>query len=472
MLRYSPAFNLMKRLDRRPGQRAGDERGLPRRPVHPDPGPLRLDVAGRPATKAGSGTLLEHSIHDLDIIEYCVGPIAVGERPVGATSTASTASRTRVAATLAFAGGAVGALTRCGTTSSSGRACAGSRSSASGATSALERRLVRAGLVDRRRRRRGARSAVTTWWRSAGGGVIDRGNPDGAFIRAVADGAPAWPDFHDALASPCGGRRRLSLGGRRRGSGGAAVERPVVVAGGLVTSSSPLFDGPDGPGLLEGLCSTRAIRRFRPEPVPDADLATMLFAATRAPSGSNRQPFRFVVLRDGPAAREAKALLGGSFRSMWAEKRRDEGYDRGSAGEGPSPKARVAAAMQHFVDSFEQTPVVVLACLERYRGPNPYEGASVYPACQNLLLAARALGYGGVMTTWHQLVERELRALLDVPDQVFVAATIPLGRPEGRHGPVRRRPLGELVFDDRWGEPASWAADPPGTRYTRAGPPG
>ena len=79
-------------------------------------------------------------------------------------------------------------------------------------------------------------------------------------------------------------------------------------------------------GLYDGLVSTRAIRRFRDEPVDDADLAALLFAATRAPSGSNRQPFRFLVLRDGPRAVEAKALLGTSFRSAWAEKRRADGY--------------------------------------------------------------------------------------------------------------------------------------------------
>ena len=70
-------------------------------------------------------------------------------------------------------------------------------------------------------------------------------------------------------------------------------------------------------GLLAGMATTRAIRRYRDEPIPDDDLATILWHATRAPSGSNRQPFRFVVLRDGPRAREAKALLGESFRAMW-----------------------------------------------------------------------------------------------------------------------------------------------------------
>jgi hypothetical protein len=66
---------------------------------------------------------------------------------------------------------------------------------------------------------------------------------------------------------------------------------------------------------------------------------------------------------------------------------------------------------------------------------------------------------------WHQFVDAELRSLLGVPDDHLVAACIPLGRPEGSHGPVRRRPLGEVVFDDAWGEPAPWAVDPPGTRF-------
>jgi nitroreductase len=222
--------------------------------------------------------------------------------------------------------------------------------------------------------------------------------------------------------------------------------------------------------LLEGLCTTRAIRRYRPDPIPEDDLATMLFAATRAPSGSNRQPFRFVVLRDGPTAREAKALLGDGFRSIWAAKRQADGYDEGSGADADSPKARMARTMERFVERFADTPVVVLACLRRYRAPTPTEGASVYPACQNLLLAARALGYGGVMTVWHAAVEDELRALLGIPDDVLVAATIPLGRPEGHHGPVRRRPLAELVFEDRWDRAAPWAVDPPGTAFTKAGP--
>ncbi len=144
----------------------------------------------------------------------------------------------------------------------------------------------------------------------------------------------------------------------------------------------------DSIGLLEGISTTRAIRRYRDEPVPTDALATMLFAATRAPSGSNRQPFRFVVLRDGPHAREAKQLIGESARRIWGGKRTADGYDRGSGVEESSPKARMARTMQHYVDHFEDAPVLVLPCLVRYREPTPTEGASIYPACQNLLLAA------------------------------------------------------------------------------------
>jgi nitroreductase len=199
--------------------------------------------------------------------------------------------------------------------------------------------------------------------------------------------------------------------------------------------------------LLDGLATTRSIRRYTDDPVPDDDLAAILWHAGRAPSGSNRQPFRFLTLRDGPSAVAAKRLLGDAFRAGWEAKRIGDAYR-------PS---RFADSMQHYVDHFEQIPVVVLVCLERYRGPTVVEGASVYPACQNLLLAARALGYGGALTMWHLGIELELRELLDIPDDVVLSACITLGVPQGRHGPVKRKPLDEITFDGRWGERAAWA---------------
>ncbi|MDQ3147686.1 MAG: nitroreductase family protein [Actinomycetota bacterium] len=219
-----------------------------------------------------------------------------------------------------------------------------------------------------------------------------------------------------------------------------------------------------GVGLLEGLATTRAIRRFRPDPVCDDDLAAILFAATRAPSGTNRQPFRFLVLRDGPMAAEAKGALGEAFRAAATDKVAVEGY-RDAPGE-DSPTARFTRSLARFVERFEDIPVVVLACLVRHRAPDPYEGASIYPACQNLLLAARARGLGGVMTNWHLGAEDRLRRILAIPDGVALSACIPLGHPEGRHGPVRRRPLRDLVYEDRWEGGAPWAIDPPGTRFS------
>ena len=223
---------------------------------------------------------------------------------------------------------------------------------------------------------------------------------------------------------------------------------------------------PDVVGLLEGLTSTRAIRRYLNEPVPDDVLRDMLFAATRAPSGSNRQPFRFIVLTDSDVAQQAKKLIAVGAQKVWNHKRANDGYNEGSGTDESSPKSRMAHTMQEYVDNFASVPVLVLACLVRYREPNPLEGASVYPACQNLLLAARALGYGGVITGFHGFVEQELRELLNIPEGTLIAASITLGKPAGNHGPVRRVPMGEVVYGDTWGESPEWAIDPPGTSFT------
>ncbi len=222
--------------------------------------------------------------------------------------------------------------------------------------------------------------------------------------------------------------------------------------------------------VLEAIATTRAIRRYRPDPIPEADLSRILFAATRAPSGSNRQPVRFVVLGPGPEARPAREVLGRAFRAMWEHKVDTDGYQRGSGTEVGSPKARMAATMDHFVSHIEDAPTIVLVCTLSRPPTRLTSGASVYPACQNLLLAARALGYGGVLTVWHEAAEDELARAVGVPEGVRIAATVPLGRPAGRHGPVRRLPLAEVVYQDRWGTPAPWAVDPPGTRVTGGAP--
>jgi len=227
----------------------------------------------------------------------------------------------------------------------------------------------------------------------------------------------------------------------------------------------------DAVGLLEGINSTRAIRRYRDESIPDKDLRDMLFAATRAPSGSNRQPFRFVVLTDSDKAKQAKVLIKQGAESVWRAKKTNDPDDQRSGADSASPKARMARTMDSYVENFDKVPALILPCLVRYREPTPMEGASVYPAVQNLLLAARALGYGGVITGFHHMVETELKNLLGIPEEVFVSCTVTLGKPKGKHGPVRRRPMNELVYGDTWNESPEWAVDPAGTRHTSAGPP-
>ena len=227
----------------------------------------------------------------------------------------------------------------------------------------------------------------------------------------------------------------------------------------------------DTVGLLEGLTTTRAIRRYKDDAIPDDVLRDILFAATRAPSGSNRQPFRFLVLQDSDKAAQAKALIKQGAEAVWGTKRKADQYDQRSGAIENSPKARMARTMDAYVENFDKVPVLILPCLVRYREPTPMEGASVYPAVQNVLLAARALGYGGVITGFHGQVDTELKALLSIPEEVFIACTLTLGKPAGNHGPVRRRPMQELVYGDTWEEPPGWAIDPPGTRHTSAGPP-
>ena len=200
-------------------------------------------------------------------------------------------------------------------------------------------------------------------------------------------------------------------------------------------------------GLFDALATTRAIRRYRDEPIPREDLAKILWFAGRAPSGSNRQAFRFLTLLDGPQAQQARQILGTSFRHGWALKREQDNYR-------PS---RFADSMQEYVDKFESHPVVILVCLDRYRAPNWHEGASVYPACQNLLLAARGLGYGGALTMWHLEVESELREILSIPEHVALSACITLGVPAGHHGPLKRKPVSDVTFEDAWGHSPQWA---------------
>jgi nitroreductase len=180
------------------------------------------------------------------------------------------------------------------------------------------------------------------------------------------------------------------------------------------------------------------MRRLDPaRPVSDADLWTILQAAAKAPSGGNRQVARWLVVRD-PARR---AQIGRVYGESWAEVR--PAYVQT---EGDGPPSPILKSADHLAAHMGEAPVIIVPCS---RNGDP---ASIYPACQNLFLAARALGLGTVLTTVHRLKEAEVKAILDIPEDVETWAMIPVGYPLGRWGEAKRRPIEEITYWDRFGE--------------------
>lgn len=194
--------------------------------------------------------------------------------------------------------------------------------------------------------------------------------------------------------------------------------------------------------LGEAMFTMRAIRRQRPDPIPLEDIRDILEAATRAPSGANRQPWHFLVVQDA----EQRQRLGEIYRRAWWAKRNDVGIFKP---EDIPAEDRVKQSAMALADSFGTSPVVVLVCALT---PEVGDMASVIPATQNLLLAARALGIGGSITSLHPSVNDEVRELFGMPEEARVIYSIPLGYPQGRFGPVTRKPLSEVVSLDRWGQ--------------------
>ncbi len=193
--------------------------------------------------------------------------------------------------------------------------------------------------------------------------------------------------------------------------------------------------------LGETIFSLRAIRRFRPEPIPDSDLRDILEAAIHAPSGGNSQPWHFLVINDA----ELRAKFAELYHEAWWAKRRDEGI-RGP--EDIPPGRSVRRSAMRLADQIGQAPVIILLCATD-KGAGPM--ASVIPSAQNMLLAARSFGIGGTITTLHPQVEERVHQLLEIPDSIQVVYCLPLGYPRGSFGPTQRKPLSEVCSYDRWG---------------------
>jgi nitroreductase len=199
------------------------------------------------------------------------------------------------------------------------------------------------------------------------------------------------------------------------------------------------------------MSTARTIRRFTGEPVDDATLARCLEAATWAPSGANAQQWRFVVLRS-PESRAVVATAAARGLEVI-----EPAYRMTRPAEGDnSRRARTNRATYELHDRADAF-TSVLFLQERFpQASDLLLGGSIFPAMQNFLLAARALGLGACLTSWASYGgEPLLRAAVGVPDNWMLAAHAVVGWPRGKHGPVRRRPLADVVFLDQWDEPAT-----------------
>ncbi|HEX5371062.1 MAG TPA: nitroreductase family protein [Dehalococcoidia bacterium] len=174
--------------------------------------------------------------------------------------------------------------------------------------------------------------------------------------------------------------------------------------------------------LEDFLSYQRAIRSFdTSRPVDEATVETLLRCATFAPSGGNRQTWRFIVLRD--------AAIKAELTQVYAEEAQKY---LGRPLEGQTP--------------WTDVPVLIVACSEKGGG-----GPSIFPAVQNLLLAARALGLGSVLTTLWKGQEPRVRRALGVPDEIEMHAVVPIGWPDRKYGRGKRKPIAEVTYRDRLG---------------------
>ena len=203
--------------------------------------------------------------------------------------------------------------------------------------------------------------------------------------------------------------------------------------------------------LFETMATTRSMRRLKPDPVPDELIRKILKAGVSAPSGGNMQRWRFLVIKDP----QVKQTIGNYYQRAWNEVVAPR-YRAGEPAPGTSRErfVRMLDAAQYLADHIHEAPVWIIPCLEG-ASPSRTSGSSIYPAVQNMLLAARALGLGATLTTLYLNFEKEVEAALGLPPEIHSYAILPIGYPMGRFGPVRRVPLTDVVYEDRWGQPLS-----------------
>ena len=208
--------------------------------------------------------------------------------------------------------------------------------------------------------------------------------------------------------------------------------------------------------VREALYTTRAMRRLAPDPIPEDVLLRILDAAIRAPSAGNQHRFRFLVVTD-PGTKKAFQALYREVLDELNQTRYAALADAVRTGTATAGEARVSTSAAHLADHLHEAPVLLFAL------GRPGEESSVFPAVWSACLAARAEGVGATVTTMLKSRRPESEALLGLPHgcEYQMSAMLPLGWPTGRWGPAERRPLQEMVYLERWGQPPAWAVNEP-----------
>jgi nitroreductase len=249
----------------------------------------------------------------------------------------------------------------------------------------------------------------------------------------------------------------------------AANDRPAL------GHSVPI--GIDAP-IFEVMASMRAMRRLRPEPVPEDLLHQVIEAASWAPSGNNLQRYSFVLVTDRDQIARLAAIwqpIVRFYRETFLKVPRPDIE--------PELWRRTLDAIDYQAAHFAETPALIVACYDlgtypasvrsrMMRAPRAFRrfgarrtlsmirnlgtltdrsnAASIYPGVQNLLLAARSLGLAANLTTWHLMLEGQVKQVLGIPRGVDTYALIPIGWPMGAFGPVRRHPVESMIHRERW----------------------
>ena len=213
----------------------------------------------------------------------------------------------------------------------------------------------------------------------------------------------------------------------------------------LINENSAFFD-------LVG--NVRAMRKLKPDPVPEALLQKVLNAGVQAASGMNTQPWSFLVIKEA----EGKQWFAERYK-LAMETRFHINADQDPGGN--SAGVRQLRSIQYQMNHMQEFPLLLVICGLRdwpFKVPEseriglaPPNFGAIYPCVQNILLACRAVGLGAALTTMHQVFEDELMARFNIPEEWGVVVTMPIGFPMGNFGPVSRRPAEQVTYYDQWG---------------------